>query len=299
VSPGSCVVCGSNRVRLFLDDVTETFDAVAFGSSRKTVSHGRILRCDQCGFGFRQVRSTEQEIGEAYRRMDPGIYEAEAGGRAITAARHLRLIQRRQSAGRLLDVGCASGLFLSLAAKAGWTVEGIEPSEALHQKAALALAGKGEVHLGTLEQTKLAAGSFDAITMWDVLEHVPEPVEFLARCQSLLKPDGRLYLNIPNLDSKEARLLGKRWPLLLAEHLNYFNRRSLTAAGQKAGLSWLHWGQRPSSFSTGYILYRLAQHRIPGSALLSKVARGPLGRITIPIYLGELCVVGARASERG
>jgi hypothetical protein len=124
---------------------------------------------------------------------------------------------------------------------------------------------------------------------------VVDPVGFLARCKYLLTPSGHIYLNVPNLDSKEARLLGKRWPLLLAEHLNYFNQSSLTMCGRKAGLEWLHFGQRPSSFTTGYIMYRLAQHNIPGSSFGSRLARGLLGKITIPIYLGELYAVGRRS----
>jgi SAM-dependent methyltransferase len=235
-------------------------------------------------------------MAELYRRMDPRVYEAEAAGRARTAARHLRIVQRHQPPGRILDVGCASGLFLKLAAGAGWAVEGIEPSETLHRTAAAALAGVGQVHCGTLEESGLAPGSFDAITIWDVLEHVPDPNGFLARCRSLLRPEGRLYANVPNIDSKEARLLGKRWPLLLAEHLNYFNRSSLTICGQKAGLEWLSFGQRPSWFSTGYIMYRLAQHKIPGSSFGSRLARGRLGKIAIPINLGEICAVGRRCS---
>jgi SAM-dependent methyltransferase len=228
--------------------------------------------------------------------MDPQVYEAEAAGRAKTALRHLRILQRYQPPGRILDVGCASGIFLKMAAASGWAVEGIEPSEMLYAAAKTALGGTGQIHRGTLEETDLPPASFDAITVWDVLEHVPDPVGFLARCHSLLKPKGHLYLNVPNLDSKEARLLGKRWPLLLAEHLNYFNRSSLTLCGQKSGLQWLRFGQRPSSFSTGYILYRLAQHNIPGTSFGSKLARGPLGKLTIPIYLGELYAVGRRYS---
>ncbi|MCX6626477.1 MAG: class I SAM-dependent methyltransferase [Candidatus Solibacter sp.] len=235
-------------------------------------------------------------MADLYRRMDPQVYEAEAAGRTKTALRHLRIVQRHQPPGRMLDVGCASGLFLKMASGAGWAVEGIEPSEKLYSTAATELAGIGQVHCGTLEESDLPQESFDAITIWDVLEHVPDPVGFLARCQSLLKQQGHLYLNVPNLDSKEARLLGKRWPLLLAEHVNYFNRNSLTICGQKAGLEWLRFGQRPSSFSAGYILYRLAQHNIPGSSFGLRLARGPLGKITIPIYLGEIYAVGRRCS---
>jgi SAM-dependent methyltransferase len=293
----SCMICRSQDHAIYLDDHKEALESAAFGSSRGVICHGRILRCVSCGFAFRQVRSSEQELSEVYRRMDPGLYEAEASGRARTAARHLKIVQRYLPPGRVLDVGCASGLFLRLAQNAGWQVVGLEPSEALFEKASTAVEGRGEVYRLTLEEADLAPATFDAVTIWDVLEHVPDPLGFMKTCRSLLKPKGHLFLNIPNLDSKEARWLGTQWPLLLAEHLNYFNPPSLRLCGEKAGIEWLDLGQRPSSFSIGYILYRLSQHSIPGANFGRKLARGAVGKITVPIYLGELCAVGRRRDE--
>jgi len=240
------------------------------------------------------MRSNTEEMASVYRKMDVGVYESELDGRLATAAHHLSIVSRFAKTGRILDVGCASGLFLSAARKAGWNIAGVEPSENLFAKAAAALGREAELYCATLEHTPLAAGSFDAVTLWDVLEHVPQPLEFLRTCASLLKPGGHLFLNVPDLDSPEARVLGRRWPLLLAEHLNYFNRQSLRFCGEKAGLKWIAFGRRPASFSIGYILFRLAQHRIPGTVLLRKLA-GKAGRIRVPLYLGEVYGVWTRA----
>jgi predicted SAM-dependent methyltransferase len=78
-------------------------------------------------------------------------------------------------------------------------------------------------------ETVSLEGKFDAITAWDVLEHVPHPRAFLSACRSLLRPGGFLFLNVPDLDSWEGELLGRRWPLLLPEHLNYFNNSAAYA----------------------------------------------------------------------
>src|SRR5438105_414530 len=214
--PAGCPICGSERQALYLDDGAEIVTADEFGSSRKTVSHGRILRCCSCGFGFRQVRPNERELARLYRQMDSTVYEAESAGRLKTATRHMKMVERYARPGRLLDVGCASGLFLSLAHRTGWQVTGVEPSEVLFRKAEAALKDIGEVYCQTLEAANLPAGSFDALTLWDVLEHVPDPLGFLQTCRDLLRPGGLLFLNIPNLDSLESKLLVSRWPLLLA-----------------------------------------------------------------------------------
>jgi SAM-dependent methyltransferase len=293
---GSCPVCRSANTRLHLDDEDETLDPSIFGSSRKKITHGRILRCGACGFGFRQVRSNPAEMAELYRRMDVGVYESETAGRRATASRHLNLLNRftAGSPGRVLDAGCASGHFLHEARRAGWAVAGVEPSEILFAKARETLGDDAELHCSILEQANFTPSSFDAVTLWDVLEHVPEPAGFMKLCGSLLKPGGKLFVNVPDLDSIEARLLGERWPLLLAEHLNYFNRKSLGICGEMAGLKWVHFGRRRVSFSVNYILFRLSQHRIPGAGLTHKLIGPALAKVSLPIYLGETFGVWSR-----
>lgn len=293
MSSANCVICGSGSVRIHLDDDSEVLDPTSLGSSRTLITHGRILRCSECGFAFRQMRSDEQALAQLYRQMDPSKYEAEAAGRARTAARHLRIVQGYAKPGRILDVGCASGLFLDLAQRAGWRVVGVEPSETLFEKARATLAGRGELFCETLERAGLAEASFEAITMWDVLEHVTNPSSFLSACRALLKP-ATFVPERPRLGSLQARVLGPRWPLLLAEHLNYFDRNSLKLCGEKAGLTWIRFGRRCAYFSVEYVLCRLSQHHVPGAKLGRRLARGALGRISIPVSLGETFAVWQR-----
>jgi SAM-dependent methyltransferase len=291
-----CPVCGSANIRLYLDDKDQALDPSIFGSSRSEITHGRILRCNACGFGFRQLRSNSAQMAELYRKMDVGVYESETAGRKATALRHFGILTRfaSHSPGRVLDAGCASAHFLREAQQAGWSVAGVEPSEPLFAKALDTLGTDSDLRCCILEQANFAPASFDAVTLWDVLEHVPDPAAFMSLCGTLLKPGGRLFLNVPDLDSLEARLLGKKWPLLLAEHLNYFNRSSLKICAEKAGLTWVHFGRRPVSFSLDYILFRLSQHRIPGAAAARKLISPFFGKLAMPIYLGETLAVWSR-----
>jgi SAM-dependent methyltransferase len=227
--------------------------------------------------------------------MDTAVYEAEATGRRRTAQRHYDIVSRHTPSGSLLDVGCASGLFLDLAARRGWQVTGVEPNAALSRKAEALLGPPGKVFGVSLQEAPLTPASFDAITLWDVLEHVTDPAGFLRRCRDLLKPGGYLFANVPNVDSLMARLFGRRWPLWLPEHLNYFNRRSLEECSRRAGLASVRFGRRPTAFSIGYIAYRLSQHHVPGAAFLHRVfSETSFARLTLPIYMGELLVVWRR-----
>ena len=285
-----CPVCESPATEIYLDQREEDLDSAVIGSSRASVSPGRILRCRQCRFGFRQLRSSPEQLQALYRHMDPGVYESELEGRDRTARTHLRIVKGYLQRGRILDVGCASGLFLTHAREAGFDVTGIEPNEKLCQEARRKLGHESDVQCATLE-TACLDRVFDAITLWDVLEHVPDPRRFLVRCASLLRPNGFVFLNVPDLNSLEARLLGSRWPLLLPEHLNYFSRESLEVCARQAELATLHFRRRRAWFSFKYVAFRIAQHGIPGSDLFKKAAATPVGRVLIPVALGETLAV--------
>jgi SAM-dependent methyltransferase len=289
----ACCICNGDVSRISLEGQGHALDKSSFGSSRTNLSVGNLVRCQLCGFGFSEVRPDEDKLGDLYRDLDTETYEAETIGRSITARRHLKILQRhRKPPGQLLDVGCASGKFLREAISAGWEAFGVEPSRALFALAEESLGGRATLLQSTLQRADFAAGSFDAIAMWDVLEHVPDPLAFLALAGSLLRAGGYLVLNVPNLDSLQARLLGRSWPLVLPEHLNYFNKSSLRLAAEKVGLQLVRLGSRPAAFSLRYIAFRLRQHGVPlANSLEALTVRCFLGKLVIPVYMGEVCAV--------
>ena len=285
-----CLICGSGNQRLYLDG-EDSLASQSVGSSRSKLSHGRILKCRDCGFCFRSFRPPPDQLAELYRAADDRVYEAEAANRLKTAMRHRDVISRYCQAGKVLDVGSASGAFLKVMADAGWTAFGVEPSTSQVERARRILGNDAMLQQCDLEAAVLPS-DFDVITLWDVLEHVPDPVGFLSYCSSLLRPGGYILLNTPQIDSAIAKTLGSRWPLLLAEHLNYFTVESLRICGEKSSLSLLHTGQRPASFSLGYILFRLSQHGIPftRSARRTVTALG-IESLPFPVWMGEVLAV--------
>jgi SAM-dependent methyltransferase len=290
-----CPLCGSDDVRLWLESRSRDRAVSSFGPSRRETSPGRILQCRGCGLAFRHPPLTASELSRLYSELPADLYDAESAGRARTAVRHVRILARHASPGRLLDVGCASGAFLSAAAEAGWQVVGVEPARALCDKAAVVLGGRGRVICAPLEAAAPELGKFDAVTLWDVLEHVERPLDFLRVCGDLLKSGGHLLLNVPDIESLPARIMGARWPLLLPEHLTYFTRDSLDRCARLAGFEPLTQGRRPASFSVDYVLYRLGQHRIPFAAGARRLAaRLGVARGLLAVPLGELYAVWRR-----
>jgi 2-polyprenyl-3-methyl-5-hydroxy-6-metoxy-1,4-benzoquinol methylase len=160
-----------------------------------------------------------------------------------------------------VDVGCAGGFFLSVLREAGWLVAGVvlSPQIASHARARFGIV---ELHVGTLDTAPHTDQSFDLITMWDVVEHVPDPVALLAHARRLLKPNGVLLLETQNVDSRFAKLLGKRWQHYKhQEHLYHFNPATVQRLLQAAGLEIQSWTPRYGGkyVSFGFIAERAAR----------------------------------------
>jgi SAM-dependent methyltransferase len=287
-----CPVCNGTKAQLYIDGDDNEISVESVGSSRTLLSHGRVLRCGSCGLAYRSFRPNNDQLSRLYRVADDRTYEAEMPNRLRTAERHRQIIEKHvRTTGSVLDVGCASGAFLRLMLESGWNVAGVEPSETQFRRATKVLGATVRIQQCVLQEASLHR-DFDLVTMWDVLEHVTHPVEFLSLAGSLLRPGGFVVLNVPRIDSPAARLMGRRWPVLLAEHLNYFTVPSLRICGGAAGLRLVHTGQRPAAFSLDYILFRASQHFVFGSSVARRLAQAMgISRWSIPIWIGEVYAV--------
>jgi 2-polyprenyl-3-methyl-5-hydroxy-6-metoxy-1,4-benzoquinol methylase len=139
-----------------------------------------------------------------------------------------------QAPASLLDIGCGQGKFLGSMARRGWTVMGVDFDPAAVE-AAHRLYGV-DVRLGTVD-TMIATGiTFDVVTASHVIEHVPDPIAFLSKCRSLLRPGGRMILRTPNVDSIGHRRYQRHWRgLEPPRHLHLFTLAALEACALKAG----------------------------------------------------------------
>jgi SAM-dependent methyltransferase len=144
-------------------------------------------------------------------------------GRHLARLEHV--VGRR---GRLLDLGCGCGAFLTVARNAAWNVEAVEIGRA---SAAYARDRLGlTVHRVPLEEAEFPAGAFDAVVMLEVIEHLESPSAALARVARWLRPGGAALISTPNFDSLYRRLHGAGWWVvnLEEEHIMLFTEASLT-----------------------------------------------------------------------
>jgi 2-polyprenyl-3-methyl-5-hydroxy-6-metoxy-1,4-benzoquinol methylase len=167
------------------------------------------------------------------------LHEVRRSGMDAIAARLSEICPNR---GRLLDIGTGVGLFMKSAANNGWLVEGVEPSPTAAEKAR-ELTG-ANVHQGLLENAQLSEHHYDAVSILDTLRSVPNPLPFLLRARSLLRPGGillvregyrkfrRYYMQLSG-KANGLRVRGRRQP---HEHAQSFSPRSLVYALHAVGL---------------------------------------------------------------
>jgi len=208
----------------------------------------RVVACGDCGLVYVTPRLRPERLPEVYdadywrsaapSRRGYADYAAEGPLYRRTFARRLRRLARHLGPpGRVLDVGCAAGFFLEVMRDRGWEVAGVEPSAAI-AGAARERVGAERIHAGTLETAPFDAGRFDLVTLWDVVEHVADPVDLLRRAARLLAPEGLLVLETQDVGSPVARALGRRWHHFKhLEHLYHFDRRTVEALLRRAGLA--------------------------------------------------------------
>jgi 2-polyprenyl-3-methyl-5-hydroxy-6-metoxy-1,4-benzoquinol methylase len=231
-----------------LRDVT----CVTCGGARSRPIHTKfgmhIVECPGCGLRFVSPRHDREVVWQRYS-ADYFLKEYLPSQRALFGGRlnpdaltkdygaTLDLLESQLGGpGRLLDVGAGAGLFVAAARQRRWKATGVELSETAVKFGRDVLGV--DLHAGTAESIAAIEERFDAVTMFDVIEHLYDPVSVLRAARSILRPGGVVMISTPNYDALSRWALGADWAILSPlEHLYYFSGRSLTAALRAAGFT--------------------------------------------------------------
>jgi SAM-dependent methyltransferase len=277
-------------------------------SSRWLESSSReLMRCAECGFAWVPQGVARTGTGESIYESDQPIFATERDyyldETAVESARaKLRWIARFVPAGAaLLDVGANYGHFLHQARQT-FDAVGIEPSATV--------VAWGREHLGVrLEQGSIDTenpafvGRFDAITLFDVIEHLPDPRSVLERCRRYLGKGGHLFITTPDAGALIARLLGSHWYYIdVVEHISLFSATSLTRLIGECGFGLVERRTFGRTYRLSYIERRLRQVSRDSLFLrAAHVASLPLrlaGRARVPISAGDVMGLVAVRTDR-
>ncbi len=236
----SCLLCGGSHTAAFI----AACDPDLADGPRFT-----MVRCQDCGLCFLNPRPTAASIGQFYP-ADYGPHQGvEPSPKTIASARRrMRLPAWWRARNphryglppsgqcRLLDVGCGGGEFLQRMHAQGWQVTGLDAAQPAVQRVRDTLGLPALA--GTLPHAELKPESFEAVTLWHALEHMPRPLETLRHAYDLLVPGGKVLALVPNIAGGPARWFGPAWfGLHLPLHLVQFSPATLRQMVSRAGFA--------------------------------------------------------------
>ena len=247
ISLGACDICGGRERRPAGSYVMQVPGHPLSGRT------WNLQRCAGCGLTYVDPRPREQIFGGF---VPDTKRDLSARG---SWQRRLRLMERFHAPGRLLDVGAGAGAFLQYAQDWGWDVLGLDVQEdfirGIRERTGL------PTYTGELSDAAIQSRRFDAVTLWDVIEHVPSPRTTLEAVAKVVRPGGIVALSTINAASINARLFGGNWvfwnrPGRVPEHLQAFTPDTLRRALRDAGFKPVH---ARTQFAAGAILEPLSR----------------------------------------
>lgn len=292
-----CAICdregnAAERWRATFDP--EAFNARVFSARRLPDRvHYRMVTCNACGL-VRSDPVADEELLAALYASSSFDYGEEVESIQATYGRALGWLEQRSSRrGALLEIGCGNGFFLQQARRQGWSeVRGVEPSADAVAKAPPEL--EGAIVQDVMRAGLLAPESFDAVCLFQVLDHISKPVELLEECLAVLRPGGQILALNHNVSAWSARLLGERSPIVDIEHTYLYSPATMRRMFAKAGFADPRVRSVRNTYSLAYLTQLVPLPTGLKARLLPALRAGPAGRIRVTVPLGNLCLIARK-----
>ncbi|HAW49539.1 TPA: hypothetical protein DCX16_01110 [bacterium] len=289
----TCNLCGADDYRILYKSSKEIDPKNKFSTTGGIMGTDQIVKCNKCGLIYVNPRHSVDEIVGAYSEAEEKGYVSQTEERRLTFERCLNLVEKYSKPGRILDIGCASGIFLDVAKKGGWEVFGVEPCKWL-----VNYGNKNfglNIIQGTLKEANFPSNYFDAITMWDVLEHTPDPAGELKEASRLLKNGGLLIVNFPDIGDILARIAGRKWWFLLSVHLYYFTPKTLREMLKKTGFEPFKKRLHFQILTLGYLSDMLRLYSKPISCMMSFFTKAlRIENLKITYYASQVNIISKK-----
>lgn len=258
--------------------------------------HETILRCSACGLVYPE-RLVDTVALQSLYEQSAYTYNEEESFIRKTYGRYLRkllpLLQAQPRPLSYLDIGCGNGFMLQEAKKIGFgEVYGVEPSDHAIQMAHPSV--RDGLICGIFSTDMLHGRQFDALSCFQVLDHIPDPVGFVRDCFAVLKPGGRAIFINHNIDSWIAKLLGKRCPMIDIEHTYLHTPSTMHRIFSTAGFRDIRLFPVRNDYPLYYWLHLIPGPRKPKLTLIRTLKAIGIGFVIIPFYPGNLGLIAMK-----
>ncbi|GAB3428219.1 class I SAM-dependent methyltransferase [Niabella aquatica] len=283
-----CPVCTSDK----LQPVFKVKDHTVSGKEFE------VMHCNNCTLRFTQDVPVLEEIGPYYKSEDYISHTNTSKGLINRLYQRVRVRTMKQkadavkkftglNAGNLLDIGSGTGTFLHTMRRQGWRVSGLEPDADARE---LAKREYGIEANPSHLLFSLDPGSFNAVTLWHVLEHVHALHEYVAQMKKLLAPNGVLFIAVPNYTTKDAGVYGKYWAGYdVPRHLYHFSPKAMQILMAQHGLKVVK--MLPMWFDSFYVDMLSSKYKTGKINYASAVLHGLASNINAIGNVEECCSV--------
>ncbi len=253
-----CPVCQSTQIQ-------DAFSAKDYTVSNEMFT---VVKCSSCTHMFTQHVAAQNEIGKYYQSENYISHSDTQKGivnelyhavrkRTLAGKKSLLQTETGKHQGKILDIGCGTGAFLNTMKLAGWQSTGLEPDDTARKKAT-------ELYnitpLPSHEIFDMPHNTYDAITMWHVLEHVHQLHEYIAQLKNMVTANGRLFIAVPNYTSYDAQHYGSYWAAYdVPRHLYHFSPASMKNLVERHGLTIMK--TKPMWFDSFYVSMLSEQYK--------------------------------------
>jgi SAM-dependent methyltransferase len=299
--PTKCAICGleGGATELYQANFTlEAFTPEVFSARRiPDRVHYRIVRCDTCSLIRSDPTAGAPLLAQLYAQSSFD-YDYEISNLQRTYGRYLRRLEPHLSSGKgaLLEIGCGNGFFLEEAISHGYKeVRGVEPSTAAVKLASQMI--RDRIICDVMHPDLFEPEHFDVICLFQVFDHIPDPVALLDSCRRLLKPHGLVLFLNHNVDSLSFRLLGKRNPIVDIEHTYLYSPRTLGDLLLRHGFTTCERGRVFNSYSLQYLSQLLPLPQRLKRMVLGVMRRSRAGRVSLSVPLGNLYLVARKTDD--
>jgi SAM-dependent methyltransferase len=297
--PRNCPLCGSNDFKVFAEStIDERKLTSSTFASRKLPEymHPRMVECNACGMLYANPALQQETLGEAYK-------EASFDGQleSLLAARTYRRLLENYRApslhgGDALDIGAGDGAFVEQLLAMGFNnAVGVEPSDAPIQTAKPEI--RGHLRQGLFAASEFSPNSLDLISCFQVMEHVPSPLEMSKDAFSLLKPGGLFFVVVHNRRALSAKILGEKSPIFDIEHLQLFDERTGEQLLQRAGFGSVSVKSLSNTYPIDYWIKLFPFPAAMKTALRRSAQISRLGDILISLPAGNLAIIGEKPAS--
>lgn len=296
----SCAICGTagNATELYPANFSPDDFSPAVFSARRLPDriHYRMVRCNGCGLVRSDPTADADVVAKLYHESTFD-YSREVDNLAQTYGSYLSRLDRYEiKKTSLLEIGCGNGFFLAQARKQGYRdVRGVEPGEAAIQLAAEDI--RSGIVCAMMAPGLFPEATFDAICLFQVLDHIFDPAGLLKTCFEILKPGGFMLCLNHNVEALSARLMKDRSPIIDIEHTYLYSPATMAALFSRCGFQVKEVSGVRNRYSVNYLTRLLP---LPGALkrMLLRVTDGVgLGRVTLRVPLGNLFLIAQKQSQ--